>query len=171
MWLTTVRSYLGQAVFMGLNLVLAIFVLRFFFIDFGVVSGPSMEPNFHDGDYFAVLKVPFLLRPPQRFEVVQLIDPSHPSTLLIKRVIGLPGEIVTFRQNKVCVSGWAASEVTCFAEPYLSAQSVTRAHDLTTPAKVVPDDMYYVLGDNRVVSADSRYFGPVPRDFIIGLVD
>lgn len=169
MWLTAVRSYLGQALFMSLNLVLVIFILRFFFVDFGVVSGPSMEPNYHDGDYFMVLKAPLMFRTPRRFEVVQLIDPSNQNTLLIKRVIGLPGDTVTFRQNKVCVSSQSQPEAECFSESYLSPQSITRAYDQTATTNVVPAKAYYVLGDNRLNSADSRYFGPVPRNLIVGL--
>lgn len=166
-WLGEAKDYVSKAVFIALNAIVLIFVVRFFVADAGIVSGTSMEPSFHDGTYIAVVKLPLFFRSPQRFETVQLVDPSNPNELLIKRIIGLPGESITFRQNKVCVSSPVEAE-TCLSEPYLAPGTYTRWPTDTFETVTVPAGSYFVMGDNRPVSDDSRAFGPVERQDILG---
>lgn len=168
-WLVRARTYASKAVFIALSIFLHLFFIRFFIIDYGVVSGPSMSPKFQDGEYFFVLKLPLFFRAPRRFETVQLIDPSDPNTVFIKRIIGLPGETVAFRQNGVCVSGPGDVAEACLAEPYLDPDAITRSRADYFETYTVPPDTYYALGDNRTISEDSRDFGTVPRSLILGV--
>ncbi len=167
-WNSQIRKFAAKTLFITFNIFFFIFFIRFFVIDFGVISGPSMKPSFQDGKYIAVLKTPLFFRLPRRFEVVQLIDPRKKDTLLIKRIVGLPGETVVFRRNNVCISGPKGAPETCLKENYLSEGMTTNSRSPTFSTHEVPEGMYYLLGDDRLISSDSRIFGPVPRNFIIG---
>ena len=170
MWKERVESSLARVAFVTLQLVFFIFFLRFFIIEIGLVSGPSMEPNFHDGTLFAVVKPVFLWRAPRRFEVVQCIHPLHPQELIMKRVIGLPGETIAFKDNRVCLQKGVNDEQ-CFEEPYLPHQFLlNRVGPGQASIIHIPQDEYYVLGDNRRMSTDSRSFGPLKRTLILGKV-
>ncbi|MFA5185270.1 MAG: signal peptidase I [Patescibacteria group bacterium] len=169
MWLVVIRRYISRALFIFLNIILFIFFVRFFIADFGVVSGPSMEPAFSDSEFFVVLKAPLFFRPLRRQELVQVINPKQTESLVIKRVIGLPGETVSFHQNKVCVSSPMNPVGTCLDEPYLGNQTITQPRSLKNQGTYIPPGHYYLMGDNRAISADSREYGPVLRNYILGL--
>jgi signal peptidase I len=122
------------------------------------VEGQSMEPNLHSDQRLVVEKVSYLFHGPQRFDVVVLRLPGQGDELLIKRVIGLPGEVVEFRDGDVYIDGSRLDE------PFLA--------DNTRPGRqgrvVVPPLHVYVMGDNRDHSNDSRSFGPVPIENVVG---
>jgi signal peptidase I len=122
------------------------------------VEGQSMEPNLHTDQRLVVEKVSYRFHGPQRFDVVVLRLPGQGDELLIKRVIGLPGETVEFRDGSVYINGNKLDE------PFLE--------DNTRPGRqsqvVVPPLHVYVMGDNRDHSNDSRSFGPVPIENIVG---
>jgi signal peptidase I len=120
------------------------------------VEGSSMQPSLSNGQYIIVNKVVYKLRSPHRGEIV-VFDPPQDSSPYIKRVIGLPGEIVEARGGKIYIDGSALSE------PYLEGIKVNYF-----PQYKVPDGYYFVMGDNRGNSQDSRSFGAVPADSIIG---
>lgn len=163
-----VASYSIRAGAIALWIVISVFVVKFFIVDIGTVSGPSMTPAFADGKLFLAFKAPLFFRDPQRFEIVQMIAPSRPDTLLIKRVIGLPGETVTIKRNAVCIS--KGTEETCLTEPYVFPGSPTKVIPGQLRSVFLPPGAYFVLGDNRAYSFDSREFGPIPRSAIIGAV-
>jgi len=169
MWLQNVESYIGRTLFIILRILFFVFFIRFFILEFGIVSGPSMMPNFQDGQIFMVLKPPFFRRSPERFEVVQFVDPENERKLLIKRVLGLPGERVTIRRNHVCISHPTGENEECLDEPYLPDWAVTTVKKGGSMTIVVPRGSYFLMGDNRIASFDSRDFGPVPRQNIVGL--
>ncbi len=121
------------------------------------VFGESMEPNLHSQQRLVVEKITYRFRNPDRGEVVVLHDPTGTQDLIIKRVIGLPGEQITFSNGSVYVNGRPIDE------PYLDA--VTQSSSRTW---VVPEDSVFVMGDNRRASRDSRSFGPVSQEEIIG---
>ncbi|MBI5654561.1 signal peptidase I [Candidatus Uhrbacteria bacterium] len=168
MWLILIRQYISKALFIVLNIILFVFFIRFFIADFGVISGPSMEPTFNDAEFFIVSKWPLFFRPLERFELVQVINVKQPDSLLVKRVIGLPGETVYFTQNKVCIKNRENPSGKCLEEPYLAPQSITRPSAENYAETFVPPGYYYLMGDNRAISADSREYGPVPRKYILG---
>ena len=122
------------------------------------VEGQSMEPNLHSNQRLVVEKLSYRFHGPQRFDVVVLKLPSQGDELLIKRVVGLPGETVEIRDGHVYVDGAELDE------PFLTEETRAGRRDHIT----VPPLHVYVLGDNRNHSNDSRSFGPIPIDDIIG---
>ena len=128
------------------------------------IKGASMAPTLAAGDRYLLNRFAYLHREPQRGELIVLKDPET-GELIVKRIVGMPCETVIMQNDHVYVNGRLLSE------PY--ALSGARA-DLSTPlgkAKVVPRDYYFVLGDNRSRSLDSRVFGPVPRESILGVIN
>jgi signal peptidase I len=121
------------------------------------VYGQSMQPNLHTNERLVVEKLSYRFHGPRRGDVVVLHDPGGSSELLIKRVVGLPGERVTIADGRVFIDGVA------LAEPYLDQETQSQARSW-----LVPPLQVFVMGDNRQVSRDSRTFGPVPRDQIVG---
>jgi signal peptidase I len=122
------------------------------------VEGQSMEPNLHSNQRLVVEKLSYRFHGPQRFDVVVLKVASQGDELLIKRVIGLPGETVEIQDGRVHVNG------TPLDEPFLVTDTRAGRHSRV----VVPPLHVFVLGDNRNHSNDSRSFGPVPIDNIVG---
>ncbi len=156
-------SLIGYTIF---ALGLALFI-RFFIAAPYVVSGSSMEPNFHNWDYLITDRVSYRISEPQRGDVVVFHLPQEYSRTLIKRIIGLPGDTVTVDPQGVRIVNAEHPNGFYLDEPYLAPenrggpQNVTLKLDSTT---------YAVLGDNRRVSSDSRSWGELPRDNIVGRV-
>jgi signal peptidase I len=121
------------------------------------VYGQSMQPNLHTNERLVVEKLSYHFHGPRRGDVVVLHDPSGSSELLIKRVIGLPGERVTVADGRVFIDGVQLDE------PYLNQET-----ESTGRSWLVPPLQVFVMGDNRQASRDSRSFGAVPSDQIIG---
>jgi signal peptidase I len=121
------------------------------------VHGQSMEPSLHSDQRLIVEKVSYRLHGPRRGDVVVFSAPQQSEELLIKRVVGLPGETVEIRDGKVYING------TSLDEPYLDQK--TRGH---LESMVVPPLHVFVLGDNRSFSNDSRAFDAVPIRNILG---
>jgi signal peptidase I len=131
-----------------------------------IVSGASMEPGIQDGERIIVEKVTkqFSDKPFKRGDVVVLHPPDNESIDYIKRVIGLPGEVVGIADCKVNISDGNGKFT--LEEPYLFSDTCTR--DPSGKARRLEANEYFVLGDNRERSADSRLFGPVTTDHIVG---
>jgi signal peptidase I len=142
-------------------------MLMFFIIRFAVqnfnVDGTSMEPNLHNTELILVDKWTYLLRAPSRGDVIVFVAPPHPELDYVKRIIGLPGDVITIRNTTVIVDGVTLNET--YVDP--NKQGNLFAYKNITN-QVVPDGDYFVLGDNRAVSSDSRDWGFVPRENIIG---
>ncbi|MHB8871306.1 MAG: signal peptidase I [Candidatus Doudnabacteria bacterium] len=133
-----------------------------------IVSGSSMEPTFYTGEYLIINEWTYHFDNPQRGDVIVFKYPKDTSQYFIKRVIALPGERVKIEENKVIIynkehpNGWV------LGESYIPASDTTLpVGDGTT---TLGSDEYYVLGDNRLASSDSRFWGPVPKHDIIGKV-
>jgi signal peptidase I len=121
------------------------------------VYGHSMEPNLHTDQRLVVEKVSYRLHGPRRGEIVVLNIPNRGPELLIKRVIALPGETVEVRDGNVFIDGQQLEE------PYLSTETRGSYGPLVVPAGHI-----FVMGDNRGASNDSRAFGPVPMEQVVG---
>ena len=121
------------------------------------VYGSSMEPNLHTDQRLVVEKVSYRLHGPRRGDVVVIRMPERGPELLIKRIIGLPGETIEVRDGIVYVSG----------EP-LDEEYLVRKTTGTYGPTTVPEGQVFVMGDNRGASNDSRIFGPVPLDRVVG---
>lgn len=139
--------------------------IRYFVFQPFFVRGQSMEPNFEDGDYLIVDEISYRFREPQRGEVIVFKFPNDPSQRYIKRIIGLPGETVEIKNGKVMISNEQGSQVLDEAK-YLSSNLQTAGNVKTA----LSQSEYFVLGDNRAASSDSRRWGSLPRNDIIGRV-
>jgi signal peptidase I len=139
---------LAVAIWLGVNFATARFI----------VEGSSMEPNFHTGQMLIVSKLAYQIGKPQRGDVVVFQYPGNLTDDYIKRLIGLPGDTVEIRDSQVFVNGQLLNE------PYLPPQSTVPYHGKWT----VPEGSYFVLGDNRQFSSDSRSWGMLSEDYIIG---
>jgi len=133
--------------------------IRYYLIQPFFVKGESMSPNFSDGDYLIVDEISYRLESPQRGDIIIFKFPFDPSQYYIKRVIGLPNESVEIKNGKVYINGIWLNE-----SQYLN-------YNLQTPGAVkvvLGNDEYFVMGDNRQASYDSRAWGPLQKKFIIG---
>jgi signal peptidase I len=128
------------------------------------VDGISMEPTFRNGDRRLVNRWVYFVRAPRRNEMVVLRDHIDES-LCIKRVVGLPGETIEFRNGRVFVEGRLVTE------SFLAKDTPTWAIKRNLTNVKIPADHFFVLGDNRLNSVDSRTYGPLHREDILGLVD
>lgn len=146
--------------------VVAVFIIRTYLVQPFLVSGSSMSPNFENGDYVLVDELTYRLRAPERGEVVVFHDPQDFSTYFIKRVIGLPGEKVTIKNDTVTVFNPDHPDGLKLAEPYLpNGTGTTGTYDFKLSSST-----YLVLGDNRPFSFDSRMWGPLSKNDVVGLV-
>ncbi len=142
-----------------------VIAIRTFLIQPFLVSGPSMEPSFQNGDYLIIDELTYRFREPRRGEVVVFRYPNDPRVFFIKRVIGAPGERVVGRNGTLTVFPAGGREGLVLREEYLTPESRTGDFDM----RLGPDELF-VLGDNRSYSFDSRNWGPVPAGDIVGLV-
>lgn len=124
-----------------------------------IVQGNSMVPNFHHGEYLIIDEFSYHFRKPERGEVVVFRYPRQPSQFFIKRVIGLPGDNIEIKNGSVWVNG------SIFDETYLPRSLATASDAATT---ILGVDEYFVLGDNREASSDSRAWGGLKEHFIVG---
>lgn len=137
------------------------------------VSGQSMDgiANFHNGQYILTDKITFKLREPERGEVIVFKYPLNTSYDYIKRIIGLPGESVKVENGKVTIYNSTNPQGFVLDESkYLSPNVKTDARTFAEEGKEIkiPENQYFVLGDNRPESSDSRTWGLVPKEDIIG---
>jgi signal peptidase I len=146
--------------------VAAVFIVRTFLVQPFLVSGTSMYPTFSHGDYVLTDELTYRIRPPERGEVVVFHDVSDYSTYLIKRVIGLPGERVVINNNTVTIYNTQHPNGFVLNESYLPPGTVTAGDEDIT----LSSSSYFMMGDNRAVSYDSRSWGPLPASDIVGLV-
>ncbi len=144
---------------------LAVFLVRYFIAQPFLVRGSSMEPTFLNGNYLIIDEIAYRLREPQRGEVAVFRFPKDYATFYIKRIIGLPGETVEIKNNQVIVTE-VNGTVTTLDEKYLSPNEKTNGDIIQ---KLQPGQ-YFVMGDNRDFSYDSRMWGAVPTSNIMGLV-
>jgi len=144
---------------------LIVMPIRYFLFQPFFVKGQSMEPNFENGDYLIVDELSYRFREPQRGEVIVFKYPEDPTQRYIKRVIGLPGETVEIKDGKITISNQQGAQVLDESD-YLSSDVQTMGDIKVT----VGQNQYFVLGDNRYASYDSRRWGLLPEEDIIGRV-
>lgn len=127
-----------------------------------VVDGASMSPTFKNGHYLIVDELTYRFREPQRGSVLVFRYPKDTSKRFIKRVIGLPGEIVSIKGGQVTITSSEYPQGLTLNEPYV----VMEKED--TLAYTLAEGEYFVMGDNRAQSADSRLWGPIEEKHIVG---
>lgn len=143
--------------------VAVVFLVRAFVTQPFLVSGSSMEPSFENGNYLLVDELTYRFRDPERGEVVVFESPTDPGAYYIKRIIGLPGEKVVIKDGRVEV--YKDGEMKVLKENYISSTDGD-----SNPETVLGDQEYFMMGDNRDFSFDSRNWGPLDADGIVGLV-
>lgn len=143
--------------------IVAVVLIRTFIAQPFLVSGASMEPSFYNGDYLLVDELAYRFREPERGEVIVFRNPIDGSAYYIKRIIGMPGERIVLENGTITV--YRGDVMQTLDELYIT-DSIPRGQYETTLQK----EEYYVLGDNRGFSFDSRNWGPLPEDRIVGLV-
>ena len=152
----------GKVIILALAIVVPI---RMFVFQPFLVRGESMEPNFHQGDYLVIDELSFRFRDPTRGEVIVLKFPGNISQRYIKRIIGLPGETVEVNNGKVAVLK-DGKEVILNESGYLPP-------NLQTPGSTdvtLKENEYFIMGDNRSFSSDSRQWGVLSKNLIVGRV-
>lgn len=163
------RSALGKAGLFILEVIkvallagITIGLVRYFLFKPFYVKGQSMEPTYLEHEYLIVDEISYRFRTPERGEVVVFRSPVTESEYYLKRVIGLPGERVTVQNNKVIIYNEVHPEGIVMSEGYLTE---------STPGSItvtLGQEQYFVLGDNRDASFDSRRFGAIERKDIVG---
>ena len=138
--------------------------IRFFIAQPFIVRGESMDPTFSDGQYLIIDELTYRTKLPERGDVIVFKYPNDPSKYFIKRVIGLPGEIVHITNGNVSISTESNPEEIKLNEPYIQDLSFENISQL------VGDNEYFVMGDNRSNSLDSRIWGTLPKKNITGRV-
>jgi len=151
------RSALREVVETLLFTLLIYLLIRTFLFENYRVVGTSMNPTLENGEFLVVNKLDYRLHQPQRGDIIVFTDPVSPDRKLIKRVIGLPGETVEIKNGGVLI------EQQFLDEPYLEDPG-----NSSRAASVLAEGQYFVLGDNRNNSSDSRSWGTLPRERIVG---
>ncbi len=158
---------IAQVVSVSLIIVL---IIKYYLIQPFMIKGNSMEPNFHDGNYIVADEISYRFRTPEREEVIVFHFPIDEKQYFIKRIIGLPGETVEIKDKQVKVSSNSDPEGKFLDENYLpeNVRNKTEGNLKVT----LKDNEYFVMGDNRFheKSSDSRSWGPVSQDLVVGKV-
>jgi signal peptidase I len=140
--------------------------IRYFLIQPFFVQGASMEPNYEDGEYLIIDEITYRFREPERGEVIIFKYPQNPSEFFIKRIIGLPGETVKINDNQITIEKKDGNQGFILDESSYLKNVPSMGQEIL----VLKEDEYFVLGDNRSASFDSRRWGALPREDIIGKV-
>jgi len=157
-----IMDILETIVFVG-----SLFIVIYLFVaQPNQVKGASMDPTFASGDYIFTSKITYKMRNFNRGDVVVFRAPSNPDIEYIKRVIGIPGDVVMIQDSEVYVNGRQLTEDYIAAKTNLWENGFSREGEDVT----VGEGMLFVMGDNRPRSSDSREFGLIPEESVIGQV-
>ncbi len=154
---------LAEIVRFSIIAIIIVVPIRLFIAQPFIVSGASMEETFYTGEYLIIDQVTYHFDEPARGEVIIFRYPRDPSKFFIKRVIGLPGETISIIDNEVTISNQNSPNGFVLDEPYIAQMTPTAPFTTT-----LSEDEYFVMGDNRDKSSDSRTWGPLEEDKIIG---
>ena len=157
------KGMITEIIQFALLAILIVLPIRFFIAQPFIVSGASMENTFHTNEYLIVDRVSYYLHEPHRGDVIVFRYPRNPSQFFIKRIIGLPGDTIHIDGNKVTISNAGDPAGTILDEPYVKSMNKN-----TYLTEKLGDREYFVMGDNRDESSDSRVWGVLQQDRIIG---
>lgn len=162
-WLANTALFFLELVKIAVLAGITIGLVRYFIFKPFYVEGQSMDPAYHEKEYLIIDEISYRFREPERGEVVVLRAPTIEKDFYLKRIIGMPGERVKVENDKIIIYNNENSQGVVLEEIYLE--------DKTTPGETtvtLASDEYFVMGDNRRASFDSRRFGPVKKEAIIG---
>jgi signal peptidase I len=153
----------GWELFRFVIIVIAIVVpVRLFIAQPFIVSGSSMVPTFEDKNYLIVDEISYRFNEPERGDVVIFRYPNDPKKFFIKRIIGLPNETIDIKDHEITITSAEHKDGFVLYEPYVKNQASGITHF------ELKDNEYFVMGDNRSASSDSRYWGALPKENIVG---
>lgn len=162
-----ILRFVGELVHVIVISLAIILPIRYFLIQPFYVKGASMEPNFYDREYLIINEISYRFIDPERGDIVVFRYPNDPQQYFIKRIIGIPGERIVISDGKVRIYDDGDTV------GYLLDESGYLVEDQHTPGEkdvTLSEDEFFLLGDNRKASLDSRVFGAVPGKFIVGKV-
>ena len=161
--LHTIAEFIWEMIKTAVTVVIIVYLIKTYVFQLFIVDGQSMEPTLHHNEMLLVDKLSYHIRKPYRGEIIVFQKPHETTNInFIKRIIGLPGEKVTIRDNSIYVT--ANGVESKINESYLPIDIITNGeHEYT----VGPDEVF-VLGDNRTNSQDSRVIGAIKYDLIVG---
>ena len=142
-------------------IIVIVFTIRYFFVSPFQVSGSSMLDNLHNREYIIINKLYYRFTKPQRGDIIVFLPPNHRKDYYVKRIIGIPGDTVIFENGKVKIENKENPEGYFVDESYLSKKFIGKTYlptDIMNKTFAIPEDKYFVLGDNRTGSSDSRYW-------------
>ncbi len=152
----------AQVIIIALAIALPI---RWYVAEPFIVNGASMDPTFATGQFLVVDRLTYRFESPKRGDVIVFEYPNDPSTYYIKRIIGLPGETLNLNNGKITIINKENPSGFVLNEPFISPDHYSTYIPATT---TLDSDHYFVMGDNRDQSSDSRAWGPLASHFIIG---
>jgi len=156
-------NFIIEVVRMAALALVIVLPIRYFLFQPFIVSGNSMSPNLEDRDYLIIDELSYRFREPQRGEVIVFYAPPNLSSRYIKRIIGLPGEEIALGQGQISIFK-DGQDMILNEEEYL----LKRGAKEEEASIVLKDDEYFVLGDNRDFSSDSRTWGALKREHVVG---
>lgn len=150
---------------LALLVVVVVIPIRVFVASPFIVDGDSMHPTFENLDYLIVDEFIYNFKAPSRGDVIVFRYPVDPSIFYIKRIIGMPNEVISINRGSVTVTTTDGEKLS-LEEPYIVNEDATYTKNFS-----LNSEEYFVMGDNRPSSSDSRIWGPLPKKDIIGRVD
>lgn len=156
------KKEIGELIRFAIIVLIIFLPVRFFIAKPFVVSGASMDPTFHSGEYLIVDQISYRFEEPKRGDVIVFRYPYETSKYYIKRIIGLPGETIKMDEGKVTVTNDQNPKGVALDENYVTH------HSEESFTKTLGATEYFVMGDNRPASSDSRSWGPLKAEFITG---
>lgn len=164
---TSFKTFIFETIKVIVVSLIIVVPIRAYVVQPFYVDGASMEPNFFDGEYLIVDEISYRLEEPLRGDIVVFHPPTNNKVFYIKRILGLPGETVIITGGKISIIGRDGQELK-ISENYLDNNYQMTEDD--NYQVTLNDQEYFVLGDNRKNSLDSRKIGPIKRDEIRGRV-
>ena len=161
----TWKGLLKDLFTLAILIIVVVIPIRVFVVSPFIVDGASMHPTFENLDYLIIDEFLYNFKAPARGDVVVFRYPGNPSIFYIKRIIGLPGETVSINRGVIEIT-LVSGEKIALTESYIVNEDATYTKDVS-----LLSGEYFVMGDNRPNSSDSRVWGPLPRKDIIGRVD
>jgi signal peptidase I len=159
------ENFLHEIVKFSLIALLVVLPIRLFIAQPFIVRGASMDPTFHTGDYVIVDQLTYRFEQPKRGDVIIFHHPDNEGVYLIKRIIGLPGESIEISGKDVIIRNKANGTSFVYDQSFLAPERLSS--DFPPITQLDPGE-YFVMGDNRTQSSDSRVWGPLPEAFIVG---
>jgi len=162
--LTEVLKFIWELVKIFIVVLVVVVPIRVWVMQPFFVSGASMEPNFENGEYLIVDEISYRFNEPERGDVVVFKYPYDRSQYFIKRIIGLPGETVLIKDGKIIISDVNNVSGFVLREDLYLQNTYTQGNESIE----LNEDEYFIMGDNRSASLDSRMFGPIKKSDIVG---